>query len=622
MSITLAGVTKRFRGTTVVDDVSLEVAEGELYVLLGESGSGKSTILRLVAGLTPLDAGQIHLRGRDVTALPPQQRGTGFVFQNYSLFQHMTVAQNIEFGLKIRHKPADDRQQVRDKLLEMVGLAGLGSRYPAQLSGGQQQRVALARALAYEPDVLLLDEPFGALDANTRAYLRRELRRIQRELGVTTIFVTHDREDAFELADRIGILLRGRLVASGAPQVLYREPATPYVASLLGDANLLLAHVHDEGLHVGDLQLPAAKAEIAVEKDRQALVYFRPEDVDVTDNQKTVVGALLGPVRVSEYSFAGPYLKLWLELAAHVQKPMPRSVAEETSARAIVAMLPIEKSDLLKAKELWAGLKYFRVLPGEPIRAVAVVRAGVRGRPVIEVARMLAGAEAIDVQVVMRGKVEVVTEWDAYAERIVSEKDTPDGARDARSLLREIGHDFPDILLLDHREAVSVLQTMTSGLDARLRRYGTAVVAVPSGEIQLQKIVVATGAGAPGREDVRFAARLARRVQGEILLLHVVVDRRLPLDLDELAARGMPQAVHLKHDQKFVEMLGIPAKVILRRGAPVSEILREVSASGAGMLVIGGHFPGPGTWRTGSDLTRRITELNQGATAIVYGRLM
>jgi sulfate transport system ATP-binding protein len=622
MSITLEGVTKRFRGTTIVDDVTLDVAEGELYVLLGESGSGKSTLLRLIAGLTSLDAGQIRLRGRDVTALPPQQRGTGFVFQNYSLFQHMTVAQNIEFGLKIRKTPPDQRQRVQDKLLEMVGLAGLGDRYPAQLSGGQQQRVALARALAYQPDVLLLDEPFGALDAKTRSYLRRELRRIQKELGVTTIFVTHDREDAFELADRIGILLRGRLVANGSPQVLYHEPATPYVASLLGDANLLLAQVHEAVLSVGELRLPVAKAAIAVEKGRQALVYFRPEDVDVTDDETEVQGEPLGSVRATDFSFAGRYLKVWLELAMAVRKPTPSSVAEEESARAIVAMLPSEKSSLLKAKQLWAGLKQYRVLPGEPIRAVAVVPAGERGRQVLDAARILANAEAIEVQVLMRGELELVTDWDAYMQRITTEKHEANGGRGVGAILRGIGPDLPDILLLDRPEALSLLQGMTPTLDARFRRDGTAMIVIPPGELQLQRILVATGAGAPGREDVRFAARLARRVQGEVILLHVVADLRLPLDLDELVARGMPQAVHLKRDKKFLEMLGIRAQIVLRQGAPRREILREVEASRVGMLVIGGYFPPPSAWRPESNLTRRISESNPGATAIVYGRVL
>ncbi|MGH2594176.1 MAG: ABC transporter ATP-binding protein, partial [Anaerolineae bacterium] len=206
MSIVLEQLTKRYESHTVVNHVSLEIADGELFVLLGPSGSGKSTVLRMIAGLTNVDEGRVLLHGRDVTHLPSQQRGVGFVFQHYALFRHMSVAENVEFALRIRKVAAGERRKRRDELLELVGLAGLGGRMPSQLSGGQQQRVALARALAHQPEVLLLDEPFGALDAKIRVELRRALRSIQEELGMTTIFVTHDQEEAFELADRLGVM--------------------------------------------------------------------------------------------------------------------------------------------------------------------------------------------------------------------------------------------------------------------------------------------------------------------------------------------------------------------------------------------------------------------------------
>src|SRR5947208_6001342 len=220
MSIRLESLAKSFGGQPVVMPTSLEVRDGELFVLLGASGSGKSTILRMVAGLTAPDGGRIWLRDKDVTCLPPQERGTGFVFQNYSIFRHMSVSENIEFGLKIRKVPREERTRKREQLLDLVGLTGLGNRYAHQISGGQQQRVALARALAYEPNVLLLDEPFGALDVKIRTQLRRSLKEIQDRLAVTTILVTHDQEEAFELADRIGVLDRGRLLEIGASALL------------------------------------------------------------------------------------------------------------------------------------------------------------------------------------------------------------------------------------------------------------------------------------------------------------------------------------------------------------------------------------------------------------------
>ena len=205
MSIVLDQITKRYQGTPVVNDVSIEIAEGEFFVLLGPSGSGKSTLLRAIAGLTGIDHGRISLHGDDVTHLSPRERQVGFVFQNYALFRHMTVADNIEFALRVRRVKAADRIARRKELLRLVALEGMDDRLPSQLSGGQQQRVAVARALAHKPSVVLLDEPFGALDAKIREELRTTIRQVQRELGITTILVTHDQEEAFALADRIGV---------------------------------------------------------------------------------------------------------------------------------------------------------------------------------------------------------------------------------------------------------------------------------------------------------------------------------------------------------------------------------------------------------------------------------
>ncbi|MEW5985179.1 MAG: ABC transporter ATP-binding protein [Chloroflexota bacterium] len=256
MSILLENLTKRYDGHPVVNNVSLEISDGEFFVLLGSSGSGKTTVLTMIAGLTAVDQGRVLLHGRDVTHLPTQQRNVGFVFQNYALFQHMTVADNIEFGLSVRKTPRAERRRRRDELLELVGLAGLGGRMPRQLSGGQQQRVALARALAHQPDVLLLDEPLGALDAKIRTELRRTLRAIQRELAVTTILVTHDQEEAFELADHIGVMSFGRLLEVGTPQSLYQRPQTEFVATFLGTANLLVGQAHNGGVQLGAHHFP------------------------------------------------------------------------------------------------------------------------------------------------------------------------------------------------------------------------------------------------------------------------------------------------------------------------------------------------------------------------------
>ncbi len=232
--ITVQQARKMFGDFTALDNVSLHIPEGSLTALLGPSGSGKSTLLRTIAGLEPLDSGTVTIAGRDVTALPAQKRGIGFVFQHYAAFRHMSVRDNVAFGLTIRKRPKDQIRAKVDGLLEIVGLGGLQHRYPAQLSGGQRQRMALARALAVDPEVLLLDEPFGALDAKVRADLRRWLRRLQDEVNVTTVLVTHDQEEALDIADRITVMNTGRIEQVGTPDEVYDAPANAFVMSFLG----------------------------------------------------------------------------------------------------------------------------------------------------------------------------------------------------------------------------------------------------------------------------------------------------------------------------------------------------------------------------------------------------
>jgi sulfate/thiosulfate transport system ATP-binding protein len=248
MSITIRGVSRRFGDFEALDDVSVEIPSGSLTALLGPSGSGKSTLLRVIAGLERPDAGAVEIDGRDATGQPPQRRGVGFVFQHYAAFKHMTVRENIAFGLKVRRRPRNEVRQRVDELMELVQLPGLADRYPAQLSGGQRQRMALARALAVEPQVLLLDEPFGALDARVRKELRAWLRRLHDEVHVTTVFVTHDQEEAMEVADRIVVMNHGRIEQVGAPRELYEQPANAFVMGFVGPVTRLgdgLLRPHD-----------------------------------------------------------------------------------------------------------------------------------------------------------------------------------------------------------------------------------------------------------------------------------------------------------------------------------------------------------------------------------------
>jgi sulfate/thiosulfate transport system ATP-binding protein len=236
MSIEILNVTKRFDSFVALDDVSLEIPEGSLTAVLGPSGSGKSTLLRIVAGLERPDSGEIRLSGEDATRLTPQRRNVGFVFQHYAAFKHMTVRDNVAFALTIRKRPKQEIRERVEELLELVQLQGFADRYPSRLSGGQRQRMALARALAAKPSVLLLDEPFGALDARVRAELRDWLRRLHEEVHVTTVFVTHDQEEAMEVADRVAVFDHGHLEQVGAPAELYDAPASEFVLRFVGDA--------------------------------------------------------------------------------------------------------------------------------------------------------------------------------------------------------------------------------------------------------------------------------------------------------------------------------------------------------------------------------------------------
>ncbi|MDA0162428.1 TOBE-like domain-containing protein [Solirubrobacter ginsenosidimutans] len=232
--ITVSNVTKRFGDFVALDDVSLEIPDGSLTALLGPSGSGKSTLLRIIGGLEHADTGTVTIHGDDVTNLAPQKRGIGFVFQHYAAFKHMTVQDNVAFGLKIRKTPKERVDSRVDELLKIVGLAGFATRYPQQLSGGQRQRMALARALAVEPKVLLLDEPFGALDAKVRAELREWLRRLHDEVHVTTLLVTHDQEEAMSIADNIAVMDNAHIEQVGGPRELYDRPANQFVMGFLG----------------------------------------------------------------------------------------------------------------------------------------------------------------------------------------------------------------------------------------------------------------------------------------------------------------------------------------------------------------------------------------------------
>jgi sulfate transport system ATP-binding protein len=280
MSIAASRITKRFDDFVALDDVSVDVATGSLTALLGPSGSGKSTLLRIVAGLESADAGSVVIDGIDVTGRPPQDRGVGFVFQHYAAFKHMTVYDNVAFGLKIRKRPKAEIADRVHRLLKLVQLEGLQKRYPSQLSGGQRQRMGLARALAIEPAVLLLDEPFGALDARVRAELREWLRRLHDETHTTTVIVTHDQEEAMDVADQVAVMSSGRIEQVGSPRAVYVEPANEFVMTFVGRAHRLgdgFVRPHD--LEV-TLEPNGATREVMIERVVHLGSHVRVELVD------------------------------------------------------------------------------------------------------------------------------------------------------------------------------------------------------------------------------------------------------------------------------------------------------------------------------------------------------
>jgi sulfate transport system ATP-binding protein len=336
MTIEVQHIRKQFGQFVALDDVSLQFPAGELTALLGPSGCGKTTLLRIIAGLERPDSGQVLLDGEDASARHVRERQVGFVFQHYALFKHMTVFENVAFGLRVKaRKERPSEQVIRDKvrqLLELVQLDWLADRYPPQLSGGQRQRIALARALAVEPRVLLLDEPFGALDAKVRKELRRWLRRLHDDLHVTSIFVTHDQEEALEVADQVVLMNKGRVEQLGTPDEVYNHPASPFVYSFLGNVNLFHGRVHEGVLASGDASFDVPGHAETV--DSKGIAYVRPHDLDV---ERYSAGAEGIVVKLRRAHAIGPLAQLDLERA--------------DNAELIEAVIPNERYRELKLKD-------------------------------------------------------------------------------------------------------------------------------------------------------------------------------------------------------------------------------------------------------------------------------
>jgi sulfate transport system ATP-binding protein len=371
MSIEIRGIGKRFGDFVALDGIDLNIPTGELVALLGPSGCGKTTLLRIIAGMESADSGHVLFAGEEATHLHVRERQVGFVFQHYALFRHMSVFENVAFGLRVKpraQRPDDAtiRRRVHE-LLELVQLDWLADRYPSQLSGGQRQRIALARALAVEPKVLLLDEPFGALDTQVRKELRRWLRRLHDEVHISSVFVTHDQEEALEVADRVVVMNRGRIEQIGTPDEVYSNPASPFVYRFLGDVNVFHSRLHGVWAEIGR-PLPEAPAAVAVvdadntidadrpvaapaasDADVGALAFVRPHDIDIVRQPQT--GAL--EARVQDVHAIGPSVRVEL---AHGSELIEVELSRERA----------EGLALVKGDQVWLKPRHVRVFAEEP----------------------------------------------------------------------------------------------------------------------------------------------------------------------------------------------------------------------------------------------------------------
>ncbi|MFN8473536.1 MAG: ATP-binding cassette domain-containing protein [Anaerolineae bacterium] len=599
MSILLRDLVKRYNDQMVVDHVDLEIADGELFVLLGPSGSGKSTVLRMIAGLTSVTSGHIILHSRDVTDLSPQQRDIGFVFQNYSLFRHMTVADNIEFGLAVRKVSKAERARRCDELLDLVGLGGLGQRYPSQLSGGQQQRVAVARALASQPSVLLLDEPFGALDVQIRVQLRQSLKEVQRRLGITTILVTHDQEEAFELADRIGIVDRGRLLEVGTPTQLYHRPNHQFVATFLGSANLLAGTQQGEEVRVGALKLSSNDPGTRFDAEGRAEVLFRPEDLVLAREGDHLDGAALGVGVVEEVLFLGTLQRVRVRLDPLPGTwPLPVRYGQEGVLLDVAVLSrPGGVEDVEPGQTVWVGIKHYHILPRPGFRLLLCTGDGAETDASTSLASWLGTAMGAEMtRMTIKPGVAVET------------------------LLRDIRSQEYDLVVVGGDRG----ETGGAYVERLARELTVPVLVVKSARASIKRVLLCSAGGEPGKIDVLFGARLARRVGASTRLLHVA--RSSPVH--EAQAAGLegggqrPWLVrHLEEGRLTLLGQGVEVDTKIRQGGVVDEILAEAAESDYDLIVVGGHVPARQRAAAGHDVAGEIVARADRPVLVVRGRL-
>ena len=607
MSIVLDRLNKYYGPQTVVDDVSLHVRDGELFVLLGASGSGKSTILRLIAGLANPDSGRVQLHGKDVTDLPPQNRGTGFVFQNYSLFRHMTIAENIEFGLRVRRKTRAERIRRRDEMLELVGLAGYGARYAHQLSGGQQQRVALARALAYQPNVLLLDEPFGALDVKIRGQLRRRLNEIQQKLRVTTILVTHDQEEAFELGNRIGVIEKGKLLEVGAPEELYSSPKSLFVSTFLGSGTVLVGRANGDRAIFGPLSLPLPQ-EGGHDEGAPVQMLFRPEQVSLSEDRPDNTESVLGRGKIVEESFSGSLKRVRIKLP---KPPATRQVApavpfgEENLL--IDAVLPATRA--VAVEDVWVSISGWHILQQSKPKLLVCDSGRVSENLLLTADRL---AKRLNGTVTLLGVAKNQDAAEELRERLVERKNAVGlehiqlhlrhGAA-AQQILTEQSETLYEVLLVTaevnrrRSDRGRPVRQLGSTLTDILRRSEVPVLVVNGNLSEFKKVLICTAGGEAGKQDVRLGGRFAKMLGAQVTLLYVSRD-------------SSPTALtlsHLKRALSTLRAMEVEAEIAVRQNSrPSAGILDETTAGQFDLIVLGSHAPRSRVFFEQGDVTHEV----------------
>jgi len=556
MSIELDQVTKRYQGVPVVNDVSISVAEGEFLVLLGPSGSGKSTLLRAIAGLTEINRGRVSLHGRDVTHVNAREREVGFVFQHYALFRHMTIGENIEFALRVRHAKAAERRARRQELLRLVALEGMDDRLPAQLSGGQQQRIAVARALAHRPKVLLMDEPFGALDAKIREELRRTIRQIQRELGISTILVTHDQEEAFALADRIGVMHQGRLLECGKPDDLYTRPATRFVSTFLGAANLLLGYRSKDGIRFAP---PANPAPADAPPVYEIVTVLRPEEVEMASERKELKATFVGHARVEEVLFGGAVerLRVRMQDRGTVASAVKGAAAasEDGTLIEVTRTLP-EKRQLpvTPGQRVALGARRIHVLP-TPVSSFSVVAATEEDCARIAAAPLL---QALSTRMVTR-----------VNHRVESTIGEPPTGKAARALAPP---------------GVAAVESGPGGaarVEWLLRHGASQVLCLDPERPVPTRVVIHAASDAALRPTMAVASSLLRNLPVEAAFL----------DIQSPALPAEGRATQLRHlldaRSEAAAVHGLDVRTELRFGDSATELSRELAAEDIALLIVG-----------------------------------